>query len=190
MKWSRPDGWALSRRYSALVRQLLLMRHGKSDWDADYGPDHDRPLSRRGVRSARLMGRMLAESDLAPDHVISSSAVRALSTAQLAAESGRWTAEVVANAGLYETGVDSVLGFAAEAPDISRLMLVGHQPTWSMLVRKLTGAFAEMKTASVAVIDLPIGRWAELPESGGALISLYHPRPFFGSEWDEPGSKE
>ncbi|MDH3462867.1 MAG: histidine phosphatase family protein, partial [Acidimicrobiia bacterium] len=35
--------------------QLILMRHGKSDWDASYGADHDRPLAERGVRSAELM---------------------------------------------------------------------------------------------------------------------------------------
>ena len=170
------------------MKQLLLMRHAKSDWDADYGSDHERPLNGRGRRSARLMGRMLGGSDLAPDHVISSSAVRALTTAHLAAEAGAWTTGIEPNPGLYGTGAESVLGFAADAPDVSRLMLVGHQPTWSMLVRRLTGAMAEMKTASVAVIDIPADSWGELPETRGALQALYHPRPFFGSEWDLPGS--
>ena len=49
------------------MKTLLLMRHAKSDWDADYGPDHDRPLNERGLRSARLMGRVLAEEGLVPD---------------------------------------------------------------------------------------------------------------------------
>ena len=58
------------------MKTLLLMRHAKSDWDADYGLDHDRPLNDRGLRSARLMGRVLADEGLVPELVISSTAVR------------------------------------------------------------------------------------------------------------------
>ena len=42
------------------MKTLLMMRHGKSDWDADFGSDHDRPLNERGVRNSRLMGQVLA----------------------------------------------------------------------------------------------------------------------------------
>jgi phosphohistidine phosphatase SixA len=48
---------------SRLMLTLLLMRHAKSDWDANYNLDHDRPLNGRGERSARLMGRVLTGLD-------------------------------------------------------------------------------------------------------------------------------
>ncbi len=68
------------------MKTLLLMRHAKSDWDADYESDHDRPLNDRGLKSARLMGRVLADEGLVPDLIISSTALRARTTAELATE--------------------------------------------------------------------------------------------------------
>ena len=38
------------------MRSVIMFRHGKSDWDVDYGPDHDRPLAKRGIKAAKKMG--------------------------------------------------------------------------------------------------------------------------------------
>ena len=43
-----------------IMKRLLVFRHGKSDWDADYGVDFERPLALRGQKAARTMGRFLA----------------------------------------------------------------------------------------------------------------------------------
>lgn len=166
------------------MRTLLLMRHAKSDWEADHGGDHDRPLNDRGTHSARLMGRVLSSLDRVPHLVISSTAVRARTTAELAIEAGEWSSELRLDRSLYESGPVGVVEVAAGAPDVGRLMLVGHQPTWSTLVRELTGNRADMKTASVAVIDLGIDGWDELTDARGSLTSLLHPRQFLGSVWD------
>jgi len=172
------------------MKTLLLMRHAKSDWDAAYGADRDRPLSKRGERSARLMGRLLQGMGLAPDHIISSPAVRARATAQLAAQAGAWGCPIALAPDLYGAGPETVVSVAAQAPDVQRLMLVGHQPTWSTALLRLTGARADMKTASVAVIETTARDWADLPDVSGALAALHHPRPFFGSEWDDgPGGR-
>lgn len=167
------------------MRQLLLMRHAKSDWDADYDRDHERPLNNRGVRSAKLMGRMLAGMGLDPLLVISSTAVRARITAQLAAQAGSWSAPIQLDRVLYEGAPDDVIERAAETPDVERLMLVGHQPTWSLLVEVLSGARTEMKTASVAVIDLNVERWSDLSPHTGELTTVHHARDYFGSDWDQ-----
>lgn len=167
------------------MKTLLLMRHAKSDWNADYGSDHERPLNHRGERSARLMGRLLGGMDLVPDHVIASTAVRARTTAQMASESGEWGCPIDLEPDLYGTGPETVLEVASRAPDVERLMIVGHQPTWSMVLHRLTGARADMKTASVAVVDLMVYDWSELPEMTGVLAALHNPRSFFGSEWDD-----
>ena len=49
------------------MKTLLLLRHGKSNWDAQYQLDHDRPLAKRGRKAAALMGRYLSALDEAPD---------------------------------------------------------------------------------------------------------------------------
>ena len=53
---------------------LLVLRHGKSDWDADYGVDADRPLAERGRRAARTIGRHLAEVGPEPTLALTSPA--------------------------------------------------------------------------------------------------------------------
>lgn len=155
---------------------LLVMRHAKSDWDADYGPDHDRPLNRRGVEAARRIGVVLATDHLVPDLVVTSTAIRARTTAELAAEAGDWSCDIVEDGRLYGGGTDTAITVAAEAGDVSRLMLVGHQPTWSMLVRRLTGQAVDMKTAAVAIIDVPTDTWAELSKAECSLARLIVPR--------------
>jgi phosphohistidine phosphatase len=158
------------------VKTLLLMRHAKSDWDADYGSDHDRPLNERGLRSARLMGRVLAEEGLVPDLIICSTAVRAKTTAELAVEAGNWGSEIRLDRSLYDEGPRGVLAVGLSVPDVEGLMLVGHQPTWSMLVSALTGERTDMKTAAVAVIELEIESWVALASASGTLIRVLEPR--------------
>lgn len=164
------------------MKTLLVMRHAKSDWDASYGADHDRPLNERGVRSARIMGRVLAEAGLAPDLIVTSTAVRARSTAALASEAGTWKSETRLEPSLYGSGTDTALEVAAAAPDVSRLMLVGHQPTWSLLVTALTGERVEMKTATVAVIEFEIEQWSGLVGAQGKVSDVFQPRDYLGSD--------
>jgi phosphohistidine phosphatase len=166
--------------------QLLLMRHGKSDWDESYGADHDRPLAERGVRSARLMGRLLTQAAQSPDLVITSTAIRANRTALLAAEAGGWACDIVADRSIYGGSTRDVReSVRRNAGTNECLLVVGHEPTWSNLVFELTGARVEMKTASVAGIGLTIEAWETLHEATGRLEYLIHPRMFFRSVWDD-----
>lgn len=160
------------------MRTLMLMRHAKSDWAADYGADHERPLNARGVRSARLMGMVLASEELVPAVAISSTAVRARTTLELAIEAGEWDTELRLDRALYESGPQAVLAAGASAPDVGRLMLVGHQPTWSMLVARLTGERVDLKTATVALIELELNDWDDLPGAAGSLSRVLTPRSF------------
>ncbi len=154
------------------------MRHAKSDWHADYSDDHERPLNRRGVRDAGVMGRVLAGASLVPAHVISSTAVRARKTAELAKEAGRWECLLELDRRLYEAGVADILEICATSPEVDPMMIVGHQPTWSMLVSRLTGARVEMKTAAVAVIEIPVPSWSEVLSTTGSLVDLLEPGSF------------
>ena len=166
------------------MRTLFVMRRAKSDWNADYERDHDRPLNERGVRGARLMGRVLSAEGRVPQLVMTSTAVRARSTAALANEAGTWDAEIVLDANLYGTGADAAVQAASMAPDIERLMLVGHQPAWSILVSVLTGELVDMKTATVSVVDFDIDEWSGIPGSRAELAATFQPRDYLDGEYD------
>jgi len=165
------------------MRNLMLMRHGKSDWDAGAADDHSRPLNARGKRSADRMGVVVRELGLVPDLVVSSTAARARATAELARVSGGWASRLVLEDDLYGASVQETLAVAGRhGGDSSRLMLVGHQPTWSMTVRHLTGARAEMRTATIADIELHVDSWQAIEGAAGAIAALLQPRHFLFSE--------
>jgi phosphohistidine phosphatase len=162
---------------------LMLMRHGKSDWDEGGTRDHERPLAERGVKAAERMGVVLRELDLIPDLVVSSTAVRARSTAELARISGAWSSRLVLDEALYGASVAETLERAAHhGGGHGRLMLVGHQPTWSMTVQHLTGVAADMRTATIADIAVTAETWADVPSSTGTLVSVLHARDHMGGE--------
>lgn len=156
---------------------LQLLRHAKSDWGAGAS-DHERPLNDRGVRAATAIGRFLATTGRAPERVLTSSAVRARTTAERAIASGRWDTDLVVLDELYLPSVDGVLAAVAEhGDDVGTLMVVGHEPTWSGLVGHLTSAVVRYPTAALAVLDLHVRRWSEVDlATRGELHAFVPPR--------------
>lgn len=161
------------------MRRLILFRHGKSDWDAEYAQDHERPLNERGERAAATMGALLREMGEAPDRIVCSTAVRAESTAEIARLSGGWSGPLELSSDLYGASPAGALSVAAHhGRDADRLMLVGHEPTWSMLTTHLTGGRVDMRTGSVVGIDLAIDDWAQAVDARGTVAFAVHPKLF------------
>lgn len=161
------------------MRTLLLFRHGKSDWNVAVG-DLERPINRRGQRAAATMGRFLAEARQVPDLVVTSPAVRARSTVQLAAEAGGWTCPVEVDEGLYESSVERVLDVIRSVDDgRESLLLAGHEPVWSEMVSSLCGGcWARFPTAAMARVDLSAPSWSAVAPGRGQLVWLVPPKLF------------
>jgi phosphohistidine phosphatase len=114
---------------SHMPRELLLLRHGKSDWSAGTDDMH-RPLTQRGKRAARRIGVWLAQQEMLPDCILTSPAQRALATARKACKAMGKNKECIRlDDRVYEAGVNELLAALGECPDTaSRVMLVGHNP--------------------------------------------------------------
>ena len=160
------------------MKTLIILRHAKSSWDNSRLADHDRPLNSRGKEDAPKMGRQLDQEELVPDLIISSSAERALATAESAALAAGYEAEIQVTRQLYHADPDAYLEVLRQVPDkLERVMVVGHNPGMEELVEQLTGRYHRMPTAALAQIQLPIARWASLDdETNGRLINLWYPR--------------
>lgn len=160
------------------MKTLFVLRHGKSDWHAGASSDHERPLADRGVAAAELIGRFLSQRDQVPAKVISSTAVRARDTANLAMKAGEWKCAVSYTDSLYGASVAAVLEvLAAEDDALPSILLVGHQPTWSELIASLTGGTSvRLPTAALARIDFEVDRWEEVDSGGGTLRWLVTPK--------------
>jgi phosphohistidine phosphatase len=160
------------------MKRLLLLRHGKSDWDTEYGRDHERPLAERGEHAARLMGRFLTAVGAAPGLIVSSSAVRAASTARLAHEAGGWSCDLRIEPALYDAGPLSVVEVVrAVEDDVDSLLLTGHEPTFSGVAGGLIGsADIRFPTAGLFCAEFPVQRWEAVEMGRGMLLWFVTPK--------------
>jgi phosphohistidine phosphatase len=161
------------------MADLLVMRHAKSDWGADYGNDHQRPLAPRGIKAARRIGRFLSAVGLVPGRVLCSSARRATTTVELAAEAGGWRCPIEIESGLYHASPGAVIEAIASAADgvDGPLLVIGHQPTMSEVVGLLIGgAEVRMPTAAVACLGNETECWQVIDGGCAELRWLVNPR--------------
>lgn len=160
------------------MKTLLVLRHAKSSWSEGGLSDYDRPLNKRGQRDAPRMGKLLAEENLVPDAIVSSSAVRARTTSEAVAVASGFGGEIELVDDLYGSGVgDYVASLAARPDDERRVLIVGHNPTVEDLIERLTGEDERMPTAALAHITVPIDRWEELaPVNYATLVHVWRPK--------------
>ncbi len=135
------------------MKTLLLLRHAKSSWDDAGLQDFDRPLNRRGMKTAPLMGRFMGERKLSPDLVLSSPAKRAAQTAQLVVETAGLGCELRYDERIYAASVPTLQEVLADVR-AGEVLLVGHNPGLEELLEHLTGESEEMPTAALARIVL------------------------------------
>lgn len=155
---------------------LMILRHAKSDWRAEYGTDRERPLNKRGIRSAQAVGRFVADYRLVPDLVLTSPAVRAADTARTAASTGEWGTRIIEVAGLYGADPDGVLALIRRVENAERLMVVGHEPTMSGLLQRMSGSYARVPTGTLASLTIASTRWADAGWGTGRLELYVRPR--------------
>ncbi|HJU79346.1 MAG TPA: histidine phosphatase family protein [Nitrososphaeraceae archaeon] len=160
------------------TKLLLILRHAKSSWEFSGISDHDRPLNSRGKRDAPRMGRKLLKEQLVPHLIISSSAVRAHSTAKKVAKACRFKEEILIDPTLYDSGQSEYLNVLINQEDRHDIiMLVGHNPISEQLVEVLTGEIVTMPTCAVACVRLPIRSWRQIiSQTKGELLNLWRPK--------------
>lgn len=160
------------------MKTLLVLRHGKSSWANASLADHERPLKPRGEKAARRIGRELRTRRIIPDLIVSSTALRARSTASLAAAAAGFDGHVSHTMDLYLSSarhqLETISGMATDTMDC--VMMVGHNPTLEDAVEILTGEDVRLTTGNLARIELEIAVWAELPTAAGRLDFVLRPR--------------
>jgi phosphohistidine phosphatase len=166
------------------MKTLLVLRHAKSSWKDTSLEDHDRPLNKRGKKTAPRMGKLLKDKKIVPDLIISSTAVRAKKTAEAVAETAKYKSDIRLEPRLYLAGTQTMIQVLQETSDpIKRVMIVGHNPGQENLVQELTGRAEPFPTAALAQIELPIKKWSDM-EAGvkGELVNLWRPKEIEATE--------
>jgi phosphohistidine phosphatase len=124
---------------------LWLLRHGDAE---DGSPDAERRLTDKGRAQSKAAGDALGALGVALDACLSSPKVRAAQTAELACEAQDVEVELEPK---LAGGPFDAEALAAGLGD--EVMLVGHDPDFSMAVHSLTGAQVRMKKGGLAGIE-------------------------------------
>lgn len=172
------------------MRTLMLLRHAKSSWEQPGLDDFDRPLAPRGREAAPRIGRHLQEAGPLPERVLCSAALRARQTWDLVAAelepAARGEVDLVFMDELYLATPARMLDVLAGVGDeISRLMLVGHNPGMEVLASRLIGSGPKdlrkrmekkFGTAALALIEFESAGWGDLRERSGQLVRFVRPK--------------
>ena len=160
------------------MKTLFLIRHAKSSWDDTALPDKDRPLDDRGKRDAPKMGKRLEKRDVKPDLILSSPAIRALTTAQIIAKKLDYKRkDIVVDDRLYAGEADDLLNVIHKLDDkLERVMLFGHNPELTELAHRLSSEIVRMPTCAVAEFTFDVKSWSNIGKAKLARVVLDYPK--------------
>ena len=167
------------------MKELIVIRHAKSDWGDASLDDHDRPLNGRGKTTAPKMAELLAgklqQDGAGVDAMITSTALRAKKTAEAFARALEFPE------GDLERTHDGYLGSANEwlrivagvDEECQRVLIFGHNPGFHFLVNELIDedpVIDHMPTCAVARIAIKSDTWGAIGQGDGRLIECLIPR--------------
>jgi len=146
--------------------------------DGSSLPDRDRPLDDCGKHDAPKMGKRLAKRGVKPELLVSSPALRALTTAQLIAEEvGYKRKDIVVDDRLYASSPEDLLAvIRALDSKLERVILFGHNPEFSDLANRLSSEIVNMPTSAVAEFDFDTKTWSDVGKVRPAKAVLDHPQ--------------
>lgn len=169
------------------MKILGLFRHAKSDWQDPRARDFDRPLNKRGRKGAAIMGRHIRDHGVTWDRLIASPAIRCAETIEIAAEAAGRPVSALWDRRIYlASGVTLADLLREQDGDPSSILMVGHNPGLEDLIFDLvpddgTSPLRDVveekfPTASFAVLELDIDKWADLSDGCARLVHLTRPR--------------
>lgn len=172
------------------MKYLTVIRHAKSSWDQPGLADHDRALNERGRKAAAAVATFLDKTYLGggdgapllpkPDRLVSSTALRALSTAQIMREAvGLSTEQLLLDSRLYLAEAGTIMNVVRDLDESwKHVVLYGHNPGMHEFAERILARahVAKMPTCSTVIMAIPTEFWG-LAEWGMAqLIGHITPR--------------
>ena len=153
------------------MKKIYLLRHAKSDWDATYDGDFNRPLNRRGKKAAHNVGLHVTDKVRQPEIVLCSSSVRTRHTHKLLVEAANWDCEVEFEDDLYLASPQYVFDRIRSLPDqLSNALVIGHQPTTGIVASALLGGRPiDVPTATFIEIEINSNTWTDVEMGSGRL---------------------
>jgi len=161
------------------MKNLYLLRHAKSSWASPGMKDFDRPLNERGLADAPDMAMRIKASGADIDRIITSPALRTLTTARLVAATLGLDSDVIReDRQIYLAGSSRLMHVLSLLDDdLSGVLLVAHNPALTDLANDVArAAIDNLPTAGLVHIELPIEHWFDIGLGVGRVATFDYPR--------------
>lgn len=164
------------------MKQLIFVRHAKSDWGNEFLKDIDRPLNDRGYTDAYFLSDWLLKNKPLPDQIISSTATRAMNTALIFARAIDFDMSCFAlEKEIYESSSERLTSIIREQNDKkNRVMLFGHNPAFTNICNELSEDlfFDNVPTCGMVSLSFDTSSWRTLNKKTGKLDFYQFPKEF------------
>lgn len=161
------------------MKTLYLLRHAKAALGSVDTKDFDRPLNERGVSDAHMMARRLKDQGVAIDLIVSSPALRAMTTATIVADVfEKPEQDIVLDRQIYLAGSAKLLQIVSFFDESAQsAILVAHNPALTDLSELLArSGIADIPTAGLVSIEIPVDNWLEVREGDAKLTAFDYPK--------------
>lgn len=163
------------------MKTLYLVRHAKSDWGNEAIRDIDRHLNERGYADAYMMSSNFAKKRELPQLLVSSSAIRALSTALIFARNFKYPEhQIRINPNLYECHSSDLLKEIYQLDDsLHSVMLFAHNPTLTNVFADISDSYVDnIPTCGIIGIRFAVETWAGIKGMEGETFVTEFPKEF------------
>ncbi len=161
------------------MKTLYIIRHAKSSWDSSAKSDFDRPLNKRGLRDAPMMGRVLKQKSIKPDFIISSTAKRAKKTALIIAEQiGYKESDIIFDGDLYLASANEILEIIQNVSDkVDSLFVIAHNPGMTDFINHFSDTFIDnLPTAGIFSMEFDMDDWKDIKSNSAKNCFFDYPK--------------
>ncbi len=150
------------------MKQLLLIRHAKSDWGNPGLADFDRPLNERGKKNAPEMAQRLLDKKIIIDTFVASPAKRAAKTAKYFTEVYNLSKnEIIFKEELYMAATSHFLQVISNLSDKDNSVAIfSHNNGITDFANQLTTARIDnIPTCGIFAIKINCKSWADFEKT-------------------------
>ncbi|HMW03505.1 MAG TPA: histidine phosphatase family protein [Leptospiraceae bacterium] len=167
------------------LKTIYLLRHAKSDWEAEFRFDHERPISERGRKNAKALRNFLQDRNFQVDKAYVSDAKRTIETLEIINKDKDLFKEIEITHLLYEANFGIFFNLITTTEDsCNSILFLGHNPDLEELANQLMlrqnaykefSFFQKFGTSSIIGLAFPISSWKNISEYPGKLTLFWTP---------------
>ena len=161
------------------MKRLIVVRHAKSSWSESDKNDHDRPLNSRGKKDAPEMAKRLRKRGIKVDLFLSSTALRARTTAQYFADEYDFSKkDIVLEEKLYLAPAEAYYEVLSKLDDkYDTVAVFGHNPGITEFANTLSLVHIDdMPTCAVYAVAADTKDWASFKKAGKDFLFFDYPK--------------